>query len=153
MPLADKPPGAVLRLVLRAPNALYRLHLDRMLGHRFLQLTHKGRRTGAPHKTVLEVVGRDRTTGAHYVAAGWGTKSDWYRNILAGPHVRVRVAGHAFDATARTLDQPEALRVLDDYERDHRIAAREIKRLFGYATIPELAAHVPIIELLPARRG
>ena len=151
MPLADKPPGTALRLLLRAPNALYRLHLDRLLGHRFLQLTHRGRRTGATHRTVLEVVGRDRATGAHYVAAGWGKKSDWYRNVLADPHVRVRVAGHAFDATARTLDRPEALRVLEDFERDHKIAAREIKRLFGYTTIEALAANIPIIELLPTR--
>ena len=152
MPLADKPPGTLLRIALRAPNALYRLHLDRLLGHRFLQLTHKGRRTGAPHKTVLEVVGRHRTTGAHYVAAGWGKKSDWYRNILAYPEVGVRVAGHTFDATARTLDGAEALRVLEAYERDYKIAAREIKRLFGYPTISALAAHIPIIELLPTRR-
>ena len=105
MALGERPPRGLMRLLFRAPNVLYRLHLGRLLGHRFLQLTHRGRRSGALHQTVVEVVGRDRASGAYCVAAGWGKKSDWYRNILADPHVRVRVGGRVFDAIARTADE------------------------------------------------
>jgi hypothetical protein len=39
-----------------APVSLYRLHLGWLLGHRFLLLTHTGRRSGLRRQTVLEVM-------------------------------------------------------------------------------------------------
>ena len=58
--LASKPPRGLLRFLLRLPIWLYQLHLGFLLGHRFLLLTHTGRRSGLLRRTVVEVVSYDR---------------------------------------------------------------------------------------------
>ena len=59
------PPPAWLKRLYAAPQLLYRVGLGRLAGHRFLLLTHTGRRTGARHRAVVEYVlgsgGRGRT--------------------------------------------------------------------------------------------
>jgi hypothetical protein len=49
-------PTGWVRALLRLPILLYRLHLGWLLGHRFLLLTHVGRKSGLQRRTVLEVV-------------------------------------------------------------------------------------------------
>jgi deazaflavin-dependent oxidoreductase (nitroreductase family) len=41
--------------------------------------------------------------GAIYVGSARGTKADWFRNILANPHVQVRVKSQQFDGLAETV--------------------------------------------------
>ena len=48
-----------LRAAFRLPERLYRSGLGPLLGRRFLRLSHRGRRSGAPYATVLEVVAYD----------------------------------------------------------------------------------------------
>jgi len=49
--LRSKPTGAS-RLAFRLPIYLYRLNLGWLLGHRFLMLVHRGRRSGLLRETV-----------------------------------------------------------------------------------------------------
>jgi hypothetical protein len=49
-------PNRVLGYVLRLPSYLYRLRLGGLLGHRFLLLTHRGRKSGLTRRTPLEVL-------------------------------------------------------------------------------------------------
>ena len=49
--------GPVARRMARLPSRLYDWRLGWLLGHRFLRLTHVGRRSGRRYRTVLEVVG------------------------------------------------------------------------------------------------
>jgi deazaflavin-dependent oxidoreductase (nitroreductase family) len=79
--LVSAPPSGWLRLALKAPRWLYRLHLGWLLGHRFLLLTHRGRRSGRVYSTVLEVVRYDPATDESVVVSGWGDRADWYNNI------------------------------------------------------------------------
>jgi len=85
------PSRGLLRVGLHLPIVFYRLHMGRLLGNRFLMLTHIGRITGTPHKTVLEVVDYDNQTGVYIIASGWREKSDWYRNLQKTPQVTVYV--------------------------------------------------------------
>lgn len=80
--VASGTPRGLLRLGLRLPVWLYRLRLGRLLGRRFVMVTHTGRKSGRQHQTVLEVVRYDPATGVVVVASGWGEKADWFRNIL-----------------------------------------------------------------------
>ncbi|HWD43055.1 MAG TPA: hypothetical protein VHM23_04920 [Actinomycetota bacterium] len=61
-------PGPIVRWLLRAPGLLYDRHAGWLLGHRFLRLTHLGRRSGRRHRTVLEVVGTGQAPGEVVVA-------------------------------------------------------------------------------------
>jgi deazaflavin-dependent oxidoreductase (nitroreductase family) len=128
--LIDAPPGKTLRLALRLPIGLYRLHLGWLLGGRFLMLTHTGRKSGQPRHTVIEVVQHDKGTGTYYVVSGWGEKSDWYRNIRKTPAVTVQVGGQVFHAQAEFVPLEKAVGVMEAYAREHATAFRELSGLF-----------------------
>ncbi len=95
-----KPPGPVLRIVLKAPNFLYRCNVGWLLGHRFVQIEHTGRRSGAHYVTVVEVLSWDRGSGEVIIMSGWGPTADWYRNIHAGTPTAITftaalISGHS----------------------------------------------------------
>jgi deazaflavin-dependent oxidoreductase (nitroreductase family) len=145
-----------LRWAVRLPLWLYRVHLGWLLGHRFLRLTHAGRRSGRQYQTVLEVIRHDPATGVYVVASGWGEKADWLRNVLAEPEVMVAAAGRHFAATAERLLEGEAERELCDYARRHPLAFAEISRLVTGARLAataeacrRLAKTVPLVALRP----
>jgi deazaflavin-dependent oxidoreductase (nitroreductase family) len=56
------------------------------VGGRIMVLTHVGRKTGIRRRTPLNYVVLDDDV---YCTAGFGSGSDWYRNILANPEVEV----------------------------------------------------------------
>ena len=150
-------PGRGLwRLAFRAPIWLFRAHLDRLLGDRFLLLIHRGRKSGLPRRTVLEVVRRDKSTGTYVVAAAWGEKADWYRNIQQTPEVIVRSGGRRIAARAERLSQAEAEVALADYAHRHPIAFRELAHFMvglpGEDATPapkRVAASIPLVALRP----
>lgn len=127
-----KPPTGLMRLVFRIPIWFYRAGLGRLLGSRFLELTHIGRKTGLARRAVLEVVRYDEKTGIYYIAAGFGEGSDWYKNILANPRVEVRSGGKHVQAIAVSLSEQEAGDELVNYARRHPTAFDQLVRFMGY---------------------
>lgn len=103
-----------------------------MLGHRFLLLTHRGRKTGALHHTVLEVVHYDPASQESAVLSAYGTHADWYRNILAHPPVAVQTGRSMYRPASRILDQDERVAALRIYQRRNRLAFRAVMRFLGY---------------------
>ena len=151
-----KPPSGLTRLAFRTPILLYKVHMGRLLGHRFLLLTHTGRKSGLPRQTVLEVVRYDRQTGNHYIAVGFGKHSDWYKNILADPNVIVRSAGKQVQAVAEQLTADQAGDELVRYAHEHPTTFRELATFMGYrvdgsdADIHALGEYVHMFVLKPA---
>ncbi len=129
---ALNPPSGVLRLLLRAPVLLYRVGLGRLLGRRFLLLEHVGRKTGRLRRTVLEVVCHDAVPDVYYVAAGFGTGSDWYRNLHATPECCIEVGGRRSQRRARPLPPEEGAELMAGYARRHPRAARSLARFMGF---------------------
>jgi deazaflavin-dependent oxidoreductase (nitroreductase family) len=113
-------PGPRLRRLLRSPGLLYDWRLGWLLGHRFLRLTHTGRRSGEPHQTVLEVVGQNRTKHEFIVVAGLGRSAHWYRNLQLQEGVEVAIGRERFVPIHRELPILEAEEVLAAYERGNR---------------------------------
>lgn len=126
------PPRGLARLGFRLPIWLYRLGLGGLLGSRFLLLTHTGRKTGRVRQTVLEVVRYDRAATTFIVAAGFGSGSDWYRNICANPRVTVQCGRRRWEMVANFLSPEQAGEELLDYARRHPVAMRELARFMGY---------------------
>lgn len=108
---------------------LYRLRLGRVLGHRFLVIVHRGRRSGRLYRTVLEVVRWDSERREALVASGWGAKANWYRNLRAAPAVEVMLADARFVPEQRFVERDERVEVLRGYRRAHPLAARILGRL------------------------
>ena len=149
--IANKPKG-LLRWALRAPRWLYHIGLGWVLGERFLMLSYVGRRSGLRRETVIEVIGHDKEKDIYFVASGWGTRSDWYRSILANPAVSIQVGKRRFDARAQTLDLEESVQRLSAYASKHPAAFHELSRLMTGNALKgteqecrQMAQSVPVI--------
>jgi deazaflavin-dependent oxidoreductase (nitroreductase family) len=134
---------------------LYRAHLGWLLGHRFLLLSHRGRKSGRVRQTVLEVVRYDPTSRESTVAAAWGAKTDWYRNIQARPALAIRTGRERYRPEQRFLAPAEAATVLRDYVRRHPWATRLGSRILGFPLgaggkrTAEAAKALPMVAFRP----
>lgn len=129
--LPSKPQG-LLKWVFHLPRYLYRWHLGWLLGHRFLMLTHLGRKSGRRRQTVLEVVHYNPATKGCIVMAGYGAQSDWYLNIQARPAIEVQIGRQRYTPQQRMLSTEETVHVLEEYQQRHPRAFRAFMRFIGY---------------------
>ena len=125
-------PNRVLGFVLRLPSYLYRLRLGGLLGHRFLLLTHRGRKSGLTRRTPLEVLHYDPHSRESVVLSAWGKKADWYRNIESSPPLEVETGGERYPPVPRFLTTEDAYVVITEYAIRHPLAAMVLERAFGY---------------------
>ena len=73
-------------------------------------LAHVGRRSGTVHRTPLEV---HRLDDGYLVAAVYGPRSDWVRNVLAAGGATLSIDGMEVEVTApRLVDRAEARSLL-----------------------------------------
>ena len=79
---------------------------ERWEGESFCYVTTRGRRTGRPHVIEIWFGAAGRTL---YLLSGGGRRSDWVRNLIADPAVRVGVgrSGPERPATARIVEEAE----------------------------------------------
>lgn len=153
--------GLMLRWLFRAPRVIYAAHAGPLLGHRFLLLRHRGRRTGNPHATVLEVLSWDQASHEAIVISGFGRRAQWLRNVLAAGTAEVEIARERWPATVRPLGLAEGAAVLADYEGRNRFAQRLLRRLLSrlagvrYDGTEEarraVAERLPLVAFTPAR--
>ena len=139
----------------RSGILVYRIGLGGLFGERLLLLNHIGRKSGKVRQTVLEVVGRDETTGAYLVAPGFGEKSDWYKNVMAHPAITIQVGNHRVQARAERLPLGRACEVMLDYNRRHSALMRTLAGILGYRTdgseadVRFFADVIPILAFVP----
>ncbi|WP_425954808.1 nitroreductase family deazaflavin-dependent oxidoreductase [Xylanimonas sp. McL0601] len=154
------PLPAWARRAFAAPNAVYDRGLGRLLGHRFLQLVHTGRRTGVRHRAVLEVLSYDARTGEAVVIAGMGPNADWLRNLRAGRAAWVSFGRGPRPATWRAVGDQEAIDILRAYEQRYGPLRPMLRRLlrdlagFDYRDTDEarrrLPHRLPLVALRPS---
>jgi deazaflavin-dependent oxidoreductase (nitroreductase family) len=82
---------------------LYNHGFAPLLGRMILLLTTTGRKSGLPRLTPLQY---ELVDGHYCIGSARGVKADWFRNILADPHVRVRVKSKEFAAIAEPVTDP-----------------------------------------------
>ncbi|MDX1886712.1 nitroreductase family deazaflavin-dependent oxidoreductase [Mycolicibacterium sp. 120270] len=138
------------RTLVRAPIWLYRAHLGFLLGQRLLLLEHIGRKTGARRYAVLEVV-EQPAPDEYVIVSGFGARAQWYRNVLANPHVRVSVGRmRNVPAVATPMTRDAAKDALERYaERYPKTWARIEPTLEAALQTPEL--DLPMLTLKLAR--
>ncbi|MGW4589727.1 nitroreductase family deazaflavin-dependent oxidoreductase [Amycolatopsis thermoflava] len=158
MPLIERSPAGLVRLLFRAPVPLYRLGLGPLFGHRLVYLAHRGRTSGRRREVVLEVVGLDRRVPEVVVVAAWGERADWYRNIQAAPALELRTGLWRWTGPRhRVLDRDEMVAVLTAYRARHRRAWHHLAPVLGLpedpATAPAAAlSRIRAVALRPAGR-
>ncbi len=104
------------RTLMRAPIWIYRARAGAVFGSRMLMLEHIGRKSGTPRNAVLEVVDHP-APDTYVIASGFGKNSQWYRNIVANPRVRVYVGSHR---AAPATGEPQAGDRGNARQPDHR---------------------------------
>lgn len=128
---ARRAPSSLVRRALRVPALLYGIGAGRLLGHRFLLLTHRGRRSGRIYRTILEVVRWDGARNEAVVMSGFGPRAAWYLNVLAGGAEEVRIAAARFRPAVRKVESDEAVQAVAGYERRNRLVAPLVRALFS----------------------
>jgi deazaflavin-dependent oxidoreductase (nitroreductase family) len=86
--------------------------LDR---HQVIGLTTVGRVTGRPHTIEIWFAQQGATL---YLLSGGGTRSDWVRNLIRTPAVRVGVGADEYAGMARLVTEPEENRLARDAVHD-----------------------------------
>jgi deazaflavin-dependent oxidoreductase (nitroreductase family) len=94
-------------------------------------LTTIGRKSGLPRVTPLQY---EEVDGVIYVAAARGQKADWFRNIVANPHVEVRVRNKHFHGLAEPITDPA--RIADFLELRLERHPRMIGAMFRAQGLP-----------------
>ncbi len=144
-----------VRWIVRAPVWLYRARLGFVLGSRLLMLEHTGRKTGIRRYAVLEAVDHP-DPGTYVVAAGFGDRAQWLRNVRASPRVRVYTGSRRpVPATARPLTSEETAAALTAYARRHPRSWAALKPVFETTLgtrIDSNGTSLPMIALDLARR-
>ncbi len=111
-------PGPFFKWLFKIPILQYKLGLGWMIGRYVLLLTTTGRKSGKPRHTPLEYI-HDREHDRYRVAAGWGGKTDWYRNVCANPHVTVQVGRRKFHAVAEKASAEEVAQYMLTVSQRH----------------------------------
>jgi deazaflavin-dependent oxidoreductase (nitroreductase family) len=123
--------GPSARLVFHAIGHVYDLGLGRLVGHRFLRVIHRGRKSGRQYRTVLEVINYDPSSDESVVLSGWGGRADWYRNIRASPPLEVSTAGVRYTPVYRFVEGQELYAFLLGYIARNQLVAGVVRRLLG----------------------
>jgi deazaflavin-dependent oxidoreductase (nitroreductase family) len=143
----------ILRTFLHLPVYLYRWRLGWLFGHRFLLLTHIGRRSGKHFQTVLEVMEYCKEKQEAIVMSGFGRNSNWLRNIETNGWAEVDIASEHFRAEFRFLGDDEAIRVVASYEQRNRfmlpIVHWVLSRLLGWNYTDSDADRHKLVQQLP----
>jgi deazaflavin-dependent oxidoreductase (nitroreductase family) len=124
-------PSGMFKWFLHTPSYLYRARLGFLLGHRFLMMEHRGRRSGRLYRTVVEVAGRHPAERQWIVTAGRGPTSDWYLNLRAGGLEAVWIGSRRHAAEVRFLSAEDAAVVMQAYEAKHPKTAQRLYRTMG----------------------
>lgn len=105
------PANPWMKALAKAPIVLWRMGLGPLLGRVFILITHTGRKSGLPRRTMTEY---HVLNGRKYVPCAFGERAQWYKNIMADPHVTIQTADGTEHVIARRVtDDDELLAVYD----------------------------------------
>jgi len=99
---------AAFRVLNKFMIAMFRLGLGPCVGGNpytgyIMVITTIGRRSGLPRRTPVNYASGENEV---YCLAGFGSRSDWYRNVLASPNVQVWIGRRGWAGRAETMTDP-----------------------------------------------
>ena len=120
------------RKALRPPDVrmfkmLYALGLGPLVGRLILLLTTTGRKSGLPRVTALQY---EEVEGAIYLGSSKGPRADWFQNLMADPHVSVRVKSRQFSGMAQPVTDPALIAeaIIDFLQHEEETRQRLLDR-------------------------
>jgi deazaflavin-dependent oxidoreductase (nitroreductase family) len=149
-------PGRLALVFFRMPLSAYRHDAGWMMGRGFLEFTHVGRKTGKPHDAVAMVLRYDEAARETVICAAWGPETDWFRNLRAGPALKVQLGRDSFTPEHRFLAEEEAFDVVVEFRCEHPHRLRLLSTILGWGDLRDNdAAHEfirthPFVAFRPA---
>ncbi len=122
---------ALMVPIFKLPIFLYRLGLGCLFGHRFMMLTHVGRRSGKTYRTILAVLRYDSPTKEIVAISAW-TGSDWYKNIQAHPALEAETGLTRYAPQFRVLPPEEIAALFEEYRDKHPLFCRIVCQIPGW---------------------
>jgi len=135
--------------IFKLPIFLYQLKLGWLLGTRFMQITHVGRRSGKVRRTILAVLRFDKKSKEIFAVSAW-KRSDWYYNIQASPALQAESGFVRYVPKQRTLSPEEITTAFVEYRGQHPIFSRMICRIPGWKWD---SSYEEFLELARSLRG
>lgn len=113
-------------------------------------LTTRGRKSGQSRPVAVEY----RTHGSKiFVVSGWGTRPQWFQNVLTHPKVTLQLGSERIAAEAAVIDQPgEAQRALTLFRRrapliyDAVLARMSQQPKIDAKTLPDVSDQFTIVR-------
>lgn len=147
------PPTGLRRRLWRLPIGLYRVGLGPLMGRRIMLLTHVGRASGRQRHAVIEIIEHDER--GYVAASGFGSRADWYQNVMKTPDVTIQVGGRTLQVSAIPLRADEGATIMARYAPRHPAAARQLCKIMGFAVdgsvadYREVGRHIPFVRFRP----
>lgn len=147
-------PDGIFRYLVRLPIWLYRLGLGSLMNFAHIMvLTTRGRTSGAPRHTAIEYRAHGSKT---YIISAWGSRPQWYQNLLKNPIVSLRQGTRSFKARARSVEDPdEALRALYLFRKtapviyDPVLARLSSENAINGKNLPNVSHEFTVVRLDP----
>ena len=149
----EKKPNRMLKFFFKVPVWLHKMGLggwERLIGAQWMFITTKGRKTGKPRNSMVDVMDYDKATDTYYIEAAYGTRADWYRNIQASPNFEARVGRRKFLARAEALSNENTADTLVRFYREKPAYTRSVMAMVGikFNGEEDLRALAPKLMLL-----
>ena len=141
-------PGRLALAAMRIPRPLYHRGWGRLLGHTFLLITHRGRKTGKRRETVAMALTYDPETRETIVCSAWGPDTEWIRNLRAHPALQIEIGGDSYEPVQRFLTEDEAVAVAVGFRDRHPWRLRLFSKILGWG---DLATEAAVRELVRGR--
>jgi deazaflavin-dependent oxidoreductase (nitroreductase family) len=132
-------PGRLALAAMRLPRPLYHRGYGRLLGHTFLLISHRGRKSGTRRETVAMALAWDPAARETVVCSAWG-ETEWIRNLRAHPALEIEIGRDRFVPDQRFLSESESVAVAVEFTKRHPRRLRLISSILGWGDLGSEAA-------------
>jgi deazaflavin-dependent oxidoreductase (nitroreductase family) len=134
MSALEKRPSKFLKFFLKMPVLFHKMGFggwERLIGAQWMLITTRGRKSGKPRDTMVDVMDYNKDTDTYYVEVAYGSRADWYRNIQANPLFEARVGRRKFQARATPLPSVDAGELMVQFYRQKPAYTRSVMAMVG----------------------
>lgn len=94
--------------------------------HDQITIAVEGRRSG---RTLINPVWFVLHEGSLWLLPVRGSRTEWYRNLLASPRIKIKTGREEFNALARTVDAPKTVKSVVEWFKE-KYTSGEIARYY-----------------------
>jgi deazaflavin-dependent oxidoreductase (nitroreductase family) len=142
-------PGRLFLALMRTPRPLYRHGWGWLLGHIFLLIAHRGRKSGKRRETVAMALSYDPETREAVVFSAWGPNTEWIRNLRAHPALEIQVGRETYVPEQHFLSEDEAVAVVVEFRRRHPLRLRLFATILGWGDLNSESAMREFVRARP----